>query len=400
MLQESLHLTEIGQEAVSRLSSYELVERAVAMRAGIHDTLEVGPIELEDGGTLYTVTSGIVASRGLRVRTVLKNDELVRHQTLSEPLTVFADVVELHPPDGLDAGEARLYRVEESLTPSLAETHVPFREVATDIMAKTNPTYGKLPICFDNKSGIRTFYYEVPEFEKPDRVYLSAGSDSKKHISLLAEEQTRIHLQEIGKNELDHEVGVLATVSGLVRIALDKRQFVYVASNGVFYGPSEEQAVKVDMPQGMVQHHSLEFYRIPDGAFVKPNEQGELIIQGGRANDKRYKNTKLNPDITPAQALELIPDEAIDWTDGTATFMSNMDFRIAELMPLDGRASYVQTIRLARDKIREGLLTHREPVIGGIGCAAVSARLPELPATFKDALRVDEKFFDTDTYYS
>ena len=214
MSQES-RLSALSQEAVSRLTPYELVERSISLCARSYNALDVEPVELEGGSTLYTINSGLYAKLPLYVKAAVEGNELVRRQHLAEPFTVVADVVELRPPSGDDQGDARLYSIKEPLTLSLAEARAPFHAIAVDAVTKTDPTWGKSPIRFDGVSNV--FYTACPDMGGPDQTYLSSGYEEGR-VVLLAEEQTNVHLQEVGINQLDKEIGVLATLSGVARV--------------------------------------------------------------------------------------------------------------------------------------------------------------------------------------
>jgi hypothetical protein len=388
-------LTALNLEATSRMTPYELVERAVGLRSEMHNDLDVEPIELEDGGTLYAVTSGLATAGGMRQETVVEGDEFVHRQFAPLPLTVFADLVELRPPTGHSDGDARLYRVEESIFAVSAEARRPFRAAAVEVITTPDPVHRTLsPIRFNGITN--TFYRIHPEIVRPDETYMSSKSDQG-WVSLRADQRTQIQLDTVGRDELDHEIGVLASVSGQAKIALEERHFARITNTGVLYGPSEAKMIEVDVPSGTPQHHDSKFYRIPDDATVGPNEKGDLIPQGTRAGNRKYEHTKLNPSINAATVLELIPEDSVDWTDGTAAFIETLSRRIAQMMPLDIHASYEQTLRIARGKIREALPADRVPAVGHAGCLAVAALVAELPTAIANTRRVDAGFFGIDS---
>jgi hypothetical protein len=380
-------LTALNQEAISRMSPYELVERAVGLRSEMYNDLDIEPMELEDGGTLYTVTSGLATTCGMRQEIVVEGDDLVHRQHVPLPLTVFADVVELRPSVGHTNSKAKLYRVEESIAAVSAEARLPFRATAIELVTTPDPVHNTMsPIRFNGVTN--TFYRVHPEIEHPDETYMSSGP-----VPLQANQRTHIQLETVGKNELDNQLGVLASVSGPAQITLRERHFARITNTGVLYGPSESKTVVVDILPGTPQHHTSKFHRIPDDATIGPNKEGDLVPQGKHAEAREYKYTRLNPDISPATILELMPVDTIDWTNGTAAFIETLSDRIARMMPLDMQGSYEQTLRTARSKVREALSANHEPTIGHIGCLAVAARLAELPATINDTRRVDAKFF-------
>ena len=383
-------LSALSQDAISRMSPYELVERAVGLRAEMYNALGIEPIDAGDGNVLYAVTSGLAATSGMRHQTVVEGDELVRRTHVPLPLTAFADIVELRPPGRTSEGNARLFRVEEPVTAASAEIRRPFRAAAEEVVTTPDPDHKTMsPIRFNGVTN--TFYRACPEVEHPNEVFLSSGYGKGHRVQ--ADPRTGIHLQTVGRDELDHELGVLASVSGPVRVTLDERNFARITNTGVLYGPSEAKTVEVDIPLGTPQSHDSKFYRIPDDATVASDEAGDIVPQGERAANRKYEHVRLNPQVGTADILRLLPGGTIDWTDGTAAFLDTFSDRFARTLPLNVQALYEQTLLAARARIREALPGDREPAIGYAGCLAVAAKLAELPAFPQRTRVVDAAYF-------
>jgi hypothetical protein len=385
-------LIALSEQAISRMNPYELAERAVGLRSAMYNGLSIEPLELENGATLYTVTSGLAATSEMEQETVVEGEDLIRRRFVQSPLTAFADVVELQPPTKDTDGDAKLYRIEKPVTAISAEARALFRVAATELMATRDPTYGRSSITFVGTSN--TYYDVEPEVKHPDETYMSQGG-----VRLLADQRARIQLETVGKNELDDrhlggQLGVLATISGLARFVLKERHFARITDTGVLYGPSAEKIVEVNVPPDTPQLQSGAFHRIPNGATVGPNEKGDLVPQGESIGGN-YEHVKLNPNISPATMLKLIPPDTIDWTDGRAAFIKALSDRIARMMPLDVEGSYAQTLRAAREEIKKALLANLTSTVGNIGCLAVAARLAELPTSIDNTTRVDAAFFSS-----
>lgn len=380
-------LAAIKQEAVSRMSPYELVERAVGLRSEMYNGLGIDPVVLEDDRTLHTVTSGLAATGHMLQETVVEGDELIRRQYINAPLTAFADVVELQPRAGETGGNATLYRIEKPIIAIPAEARMLFRAAAVELIEKPDPVHKTMsPIRFNGITN--TFYRTHPEIEQPDETYMSQGN-----VPLLASQRTHVQLETIGKNELDGQLGVLATLSGLARVTLKERHFARITKTGVLYGPSSSKTVEVNVLSTSPQHQDSAFHRIPSTAAIGPDENGELVVQGEFADDHDYKYTKLNPAIGPATILKLIPSDTIDWTDGTTAFIQTLSDRISRMLPLDMKDSYTQTLHVARQEIKHVLSGNLTPTVGNIGCLAVAARLAELPDSIDGTMRVNAAFF-------
>lgn len=393
MSQEILH--DLSREAISRMNPYELVERAVGLRSAMHNNIELEPIPLEHGGTLYAVTSGLAATCGRQEEINLEGNDLVRRQFVPLPVTAFADVVELRPPTSSTEGDARLYRVEQSLPAVSAEARLPFHATAVELITTPDPVHGTMsPIRFSTTNV--NIFYKVVHSEAEDRgtTWLSSGGDLRGHVPVQAGPQTDVQVQIVGKDELNGDHGVLTSVSGPAHITLEQFHFARITDTGVLCGPSSKKTVAITLTPDTPQHHNSRFHRIPDDATVGPNADGDLIPYGERAAGRDYKGTKLNPNISAATALGLLPPDAIDWTDGTAAFVSTLSHRIIRMLPLDTQGSYQATLQAAREKITETLLTaNRQAAVGHVGCLAVAARLAELPATIHGTTPVDAAFF-------
>lgn len=321
---------------------YQLVERAVGIRTRLYNNLDVEPVELPDGSTMYTVTSGLAATRGMHEETIAEGDELVRRRFTPRRLLAFADVVKLQPPAKGSGGEASLYRVEKPVAAVAAEARLPFRNAAVEMIATPDPDgQGFSPIRFNGITN--TFYRIHPDIQQyPNETYLSVANDQG-NIPLHVDHRANIEVTTIDTNNLDDELGVLTTVSGPARLTLVERYAARITDTGILYGPSESKTIDVDIPKGTPQCHDSDFYRIPKGAIVGPNDAGELVLKGSRAHAGIYEYTKLNPSIDPATILTLIPPDAIDWTDGTAAFIQTFSRRIARIMPRDMQTAYEQT---------------------------------------------------------
>jgi hypothetical protein len=371
------------------MSPYELVEQLARLSTDMYDTLHVGSVDLEDGGTAHVVTSGLFADSPLRTQIAVEGEELVRRQTLSSPVRVVADIVKLQPPNNNHDGDAQLHHIEQIIEPRLAEVRRPFRAAAVEAATVPGPSRSRPAVRFD---GIHNMFYRpVVMPESPDETYLSDTDN----LTILGGEQTNIHLTEIGKDELDHEIGVLASFSGLVRVVLQKCQFVRVTENGILYGPSEEKEVELHMPPDTPQLHESKFHRIPDDGNVGFDEKGNLIPQGTRGANEKYAYTNLNPSIAAAKALKLMRPSDIDWTNGTDAFLTSLTHRLTTRMPLNHQASYeYERMRhLAQKMIRNEALVSRKPLVDNVGCLAVTDRLIELSTMTPGARRVDVNFF-------
>lgn len=392
-------LSSINQAAIARMSPYELVDRGVALRTELgHNSLDIEPIEVE-GGTLYTVTSGIVAERALYVDTAVEADEIVRRQQTPRPLTLFADVVELRPPDDQRDGDARLYRVQQPLEPTLAEMRAPFRPTILEAMQPGNDGY-PVTLHYSDKSSDYTTYRTRDPYETPTetRVMTASGFGM---TPLLASPETQIDMNPGKTSEIDEEVAVRPSFSGPVRATLEPQHIVRITNTGVLAGPASEQVVDLTIPQGTSQYlrrnEVVKFERVPDDATFAPNEKGVLVMSSDRADQEKYKGVDLKPYINDKTLARLLPEEAVDWSDVTQLFLKDLAKRLATLLPLDGTVSWEQTVAKARDEVREALLTNRKPVLGGIGCLAVAARMAELPAHPDGNFLVDLSFFQKAT---
>lgn len=372
------------------MSPYELVERAVALRVPLYNTLDIEPIKVE-GGTLYTVTSGIVAERPLRADTRVEEDEIVRRQVATHPMTLFADVVELRASAVHRDGEAQLYRVESPFDPALAEARAAFRPT---VLGAIEPGPDRRLSIFRYNSTNFTAYQTHDE-EGTDETILTNNSGYG-FVPLLARPDTQVHVEPGKTSELDRERAVRTSLSGPVQVELEPYHIARITNRGVLAGPADEQVIDFAIPEGIPQHMNRgvrDYTRIPDDVTIAPNSDGELVMSGGRANDKKYESIDLRPYVDGRTLTQILPGETIDWKDVTAIFLQNLGEKIAKLLPLDGAVSWEQTVTRARSQVREILLTNREPVLGGIGCLAVAARMSELPGFMDGNYRVDEEYF-------
>jgi len=382
-------LNALNAEALSRMTPYELVERAVALQTAELNTLDIDPIEMADGGVLHTVASLVVSGSEIRPEVSIDAGRMVHRQTMRNSAKLFASVVELRPP-GIDSdnGDAKLYRMQESLALPLAEASAPFRPTALKIVNGEAGVRGLTPIRFDDVTN--ELYQSIPwKAEDAGVDYLSLAI--VKSLPILGTHETQVQLQTVGKDELDKERGVLATVSGPAQVALGRRHFVRITDSDVYYAPAEEQIVDITLSTDTPQQQNREYYRIPDDATVDFDSEGQLVPEGARVQSDNYKRTILNPLLTPADALALVDPKNLEWTEGTEAFLRTIASSVASLIPLDVQGSYAGMRQQAEDKIME-MMTHRKPKVGDVGCLAVAARVSEMSLPFGGS-QVNPAFF-------
>jgi hypothetical protein len=382
----------IKAEAIERMNSDQLVERAVALRAPLHNMLDIEPIDVR-GGTLYTVTSGIVAEAVSHVTTDIEGNEIVRRHVIPDVLTLFADVVEL-PRHNNRWHQAQLYRFEGPLEPVLAEARGPFRSTLLAALAPDRNNYSP-PIHFGAHYHVSYPAEKAVETDAGTLLNARAGSSAR----ILGGPGAVLDTETVGTSQLDSIVGVRTSLSGPVRTPIEPYQFALVTDRSVQAGPKDQQFLQFTLPEGTKQHlgdfgNPGKYERIPDDAKIGLDDNGRVVMTGDRTEEYPYKDVNLQPYISGSEVGRLLPPEtAEDWADVTETFVKRLRDRLPDVLPLDTAGSWEQTIGRAREQVREALLAHREPVLGGVGNLAVAALVAELPSSPGDYRPINKQYF-------
>jgi hypothetical protein len=375
-------LDAMNAAAISRMSPYELADRATALRMAEHNTLGVEPIPNGNGGTFYTVTSGLVTQQyNLGVAVEARGDELVRRQQSDGPFTLFADVVELQPQALRNKGRARLFRIEEPLNPELAAASGPFRSVIDEAIVAINPQD-------DRQRGVRFkdgFAYLRRWEEQPDGDETLYGGYPNGTAKLVATDGTELVTEVVGENDLNQELGVDVNFQGPVQVKLDKAFVTRVTSSQILMGPTEKDTL-VGFDISAADPQSVDVItRTPDGrAYSLIPKIARVVLRDGKVEidglPPHSKHHVRQPAVTHSWLRGKLTDEQLGMEDVTTEVLSALSGSFATALPLNGADAYERTVDRAREELRLTLLGgNLSPVPGGVGCLAVAARMAELP---------------------
>ncbi len=354
----------LAQEAITRMSDYQLAEFLAYERAEEHDTLNLGCLASGDG-TIVTLQSGLLAP-DMRMRNSMHVDEtgqLVRRVEFS-PMTAFADLVGLWPAGNHGQGEAALYSVRLPLEPDAPVYSRSFVDATRGVIG----THRGLLLGFGF-----TFYRQLEGIasEEGEVLYGREPSDGN---TILATAETQVHVKELGVNELDDERAIRVGFTGPASTQLQRRHFMRLAPQGLFATADEETTVAVDIPDDYEEPDSLNAaVRLGMAQSLVKHESGVITPEGKSPSDDdnaRYRH--FNPRLSDSDLLKFVTE--LPYEDITPLFLERYASELIESMPGDYAAPARDILVQAKTAIEERLrhpLYPQEP----IGCLAIAAML-------------------------
>jgi hypothetical protein len=358
-------------KALKSLSEFALVGSLARQLGKEQNELGLSEIAI-DNGVLVPVNSGLVTPGSSAHQETLaqKGRQLVRTSHY-DGLQAYADFVGLWPGGNRGDGEAALYSVSTDVAAEPTVTVYPFMRTLADEMRPADRRAHSL-------NGRN--YWHVPSYKGAT---LLAEPDHSS-FPLMATGDTVVDTSVRG--ELDGELGLDVSFSGLVKAVLAPRHFYRIGPRGVHATPNEPTPVEFHLPETYTDDVRRRVTTIKSGQRLVPNEDGLMVIVGADEEETRMATDyqSYNPKIKNLHILELAGDK-LTWENITALHLAARKKDI--LKHVGGVPHDAEQLRA---KAAAALLERMQDGAGfdEVGCNAVAVRLRDLARQPIDGTRI------------
>jgi hypothetical protein len=330
-------------------------------------------------GVLVAAHSDLIAEGNALQHDPYARDGIVVHETTHREMRAVATMVGLWPYANEGNGDATIFQVDTTYTPQAEQAVMPLAELALQLYGIP----GQAANAFDATTHARHGDGHIfATYEEP--------------LFVFATDQTRFEPIVAGRQEITHEVGIKAALTGRAQVWLGRQGLVRIKDSSIYNVDSSMRMAEIILPEdGSVESDTVVVAESPTDAYGElftRNDQGYIVVASSK--DTSHDQITTNPKI-PLDGVAGMLTEPILWADVTDTFLKPYDSKkkAAALLSLGLPGQRLDTLFAgARDALlaAQQAGSAKSTISGNILVAAMVQALPGR----RDMKAVGDKYYN------
>jgi hypothetical protein len=261
-------------------------------------------------GLLVAAHSDLIATGKAMRHDPHVQDGIAIHETTHHEMSAVATMVGLWPYANEGNGEATIFQVETTYTPQAERAVMPLAAFALRLYGQSEQPTNE---AFDTTAHARHGDgYIFATYNEP--------------LPVLATDKTHLEATVTGHQEVTHEVGARAILTGHAQVWLGRQGLVRIKDDSIYMVDPSMRMAEITLPEdGSMQSGVIITGESPtdtyDGLFTY-TDQGYIMVSNGEGTLR--DETNINPQISLDEAASLLT-EPILWADVTDTFLRPHD---------------------------------------------------------------------------